>query len=200
LTEYVELHTETNKEYVGCIEDWELNTDNFRVYYENQMLMEEKTFMCADGIDLTIPIPDTPQVSPIEFDEKSHYPETDGYQQCLRKYNECVEAAKAACMTTLIDPRTLKEYTRIDWEKYHASIKSCHESYMQCIEANTGNECDICSPEHGILEWECTPCHDPNCPEDDKTWEFYNCECQCKHSPKEEKKIDPWENCEREEP
>jgi len=208
LDETTEHHTETSKEYsefretyYGCVEDWELHTDKFKVYYQTEMQMEQQAFACMTGItDPTIPIPEAPVVEAVVFDEKAHYPETDGYQQCLRKYNECVEATKAACMTTLVDPRTLKEYTRIDWEKYHASIKSCHESYMQCIEANTGSECDICSPEPGVLEWECIPCHDPNCPQDDKTWEFYNCECQCEHSPKEEKKIDPWENCEREEP
>ena len=102
-------------------------------------------------------------------------------------------------MTTLKDPRTLEDYTRFDWEKYHASIDSCRRSYEACVEANKGAECGICDPTTGTLNWECMPCHDPNCPSTDKVYEFYECPCEC-HEPAEEVIIDPWKDCENETP
>jgi hypothetical protein len=205
--EVTEIHTETSREYnefresyYGCIQEWELHTDHYRMYYQTEMLMEQQAFACMTGIENpVVPIPEPPIVTDVEFDEKAHYPETDGIQKCIRKYNECIEATLAACSTTLVDPRTMKEYTRIDWEKYHASIKSCKESYEQCVNPNMGKECDICSPEQGTDEWVCTPCHDPNCPEKDKEWIFYQCPDKCKGTEEvPEKKIDPWKNCEQE--
>jgi hypothetical protein len=215
LTEKIEIHTkdvklfdetieahdekkvtydESIEAYTGCIRDYTLNTENYILYYQDIFLEEQKAFTCLDGIGT--PQPEEPKE--VELGTAS-YPETDGIQKCIRKYNECIEAALSACSTTLVDPRTMKDYTRIDWEKYHASIKSCKESYEQCVNSNIGKECDICSPEQGTDEWVCTPCHDPNCPEKDKEWIFYQCPDKCKGTEEvPEKKVDPWKNCEQE--
>lgn len=124
------------------------------------------------------------------------YPETDTIQKCLEKYKSCVEAAKGACSTTLKDPRTLEDFERIDWEKYHASMSSCKRSYENCVKGGEGMECPVCSPIPGIEMWECEDYHDPNCPTDDKEYEFYNCSCEC-HGNKDKKEEDPWEDAEQ---
>ena len=191
----IDVHNERSNTYDACIRNWEVKCAHFRVFYSTELLFKNAAFTCTGPTS-----PDIAVVTPVVFDEKATYPETDGIQKCLKKYNECIEAAKGACTTTLKDPRTLEDYERFDWEKYHASIDSCKRSFEQCVEANKGMECNICTPIEGIESWECMPCHDPNCPEGDKTWEFYNCECKCDHQKKEEKKEDPWENCDQEKP
>ena len=194
--EDIGTHNETVRDYIGDIQYWEVHSLDFEVYYADVLLFEQAGY--SGGIP-SIPSPPSDAISPVIFDEKVKYPETDGIQQCLEKYNECIESAKGACMTTLKDPRTLEDVERFDWEKYHASIDSCKRSYEQCVESNKGRECDVCNPIPGSLDWSCLPDHDPNCPTDDKKYEFYECSCPC-HSSKEEKKEDPWEESEQEKP
>ncbi|RLA63680.1 MAG: hypothetical protein DRQ78_06675 [Epsilonproteobacteria bacterium] len=196
--EEIQQHKETVTVYDGCIAEWFVECIDFEVLYQDTLLFQKMDVENGEVFDCGFPMTPSPAM-PTIFDEKANYPETDGIQQCLKRYNECIETAKGNCMTTLKDPQTLEDYTRFDWEKYHASIDSCKKSYEACVEANKGMECDICSPAPGVLEWECMGCHDSDCPSDDKTWEFYECSCPC-HSPKTEEKIDPWEDCEQEKP
>jgi len=192
-TESKDTHNEFLTHYNGCVDFWKINTEDFEVYYTDTLLFElgGTGGGCSTQGGGSVESPEIVEMG------KVNYPETDGIQKCLKKYNECIDAAKGACTTTLKDPRTLEDYERFDWEKYHASIESCKKSYKACIEANKGKECDVCSPVPGTDEWECKPCHDPNCPSEDKEWIFYNCECKCDHKKKEEIKIDPWEDCEK---
>ena len=200
--EHSEVHNEFVTVYNGCIAEWFLECVDFKVLYESTLefahMEPPEVFDCGTPDSPSVPS-DVSAPPSVTFDEKATYPETDGIQKCLVKYNECIEAAKGACMTTLKDPRTLEDYTRFDWEKYHASIDSCKRSYEACVEANKGKECDICSPTPGTLVWECMPDHDPNCPTDDKEYEFYNCDCAC-HGKKEKKEEDPWLESEQETP
>ena len=198
--ENITTHTETKEEYNeyltrynGCIDIWNLNTVEYELFYTDIYNVEQGGTggMCYDQGGGTLP------QEPEQIDLGTvTYPEIDGIQKCLQKYKECIEKAKQSCITTLTDPRTLKPYTRFDWEKYHASIESCKKSYFKCIEANKGKICDVCNPKSGSLDWECTPCNDPECPTREKEWEFYNCKCEC-HEEKEEKKIDPWKECDQ---
>ncbi|RLA57803.1 MAG: hypothetical protein DRQ78_13010, partial [Epsilonproteobacteria bacterium] len=189
-------HTETITDYVGCVLYHETHSIDWELYYQDIFLTEKvEVHECphAGGF------PGVPTGPKGVMVGQANYPETDGITQCMKRYKECIETAKGACMTTLKDPQTLEDYERFDWEKYHASIDSCKKSYEACVEANKGMECGVCSPSPGVLEWECMGCHDSDCPSDDKTWEFYECNCPC-HSPKTEEKIDPWEDCEQEKP
>ena len=185
-------HTENLTSYNGCVDFWKINTVNFEVFYTDILLFELGGTGGGCG-SMGGGIPSIVDVG------QAKYPETDGITQCMKRYNECIETAKSACMTTLKDPQTLEDYTRFDWEKYHASIDSCKKSYEACVEANKGMECGVCAPAPGVLEWECMGCHDSDCPNDDKEWIFYNCDCPCE-SPAEEEKIDPWLDCEQEKP
>lgn len=200
LNEVISIHDEKKgvyyeqlDSYSGCIRNYELNTSDYILRYQDIYLVEQAAFTCMSGGGST---PATPTAVDVG---QANYTETDGISQCLAKYYECIQAAKGACITTLKDPRTLKDYTRFDWEKYHASIDSCKRSYEKCIEAVKGQECGVCSPAPASINFDCEPCHDPNCPTGDKEYEFYNCDCEC-HGKKEEKIIDPWLDCEQEKP
>lgn len=197
--ETVLLHNEKVMTYEGCIQFWEVETETFTVFYKDILLFEQiPIWEC--GIDGVIPIPPVPPEDADLSSVNVSYPEVDGITQCMKEYNKCIDEAKAACITTLTDPRTLEDYTRFDWEKYHASIDSCKRSYEACVEANKGGECSVCSPEGGILEFPCMPCHDPRCPAEDKEYEFYMCPCECHQEEEEEVIKDPWLECEQEKP
>ncbi len=202
--ETIGSHSETCGVYHGCFTYWGVTTVDFEVYYRDILLFEKvevPDWTCEAGDGEFVPL--LPIVMIPDFVEvgSAEYPETDGISQCLRQYNLCIDAAKGACMTTLKDPRTLEDITRFDWEKYHDSMESCKLAYEACVEANVGLTCNVCAPAPGELVWDCMVCHDPNCPPDppEKVWEFYKCDCEC-HDKQEEEKIDPWDECEREEP
>jgi len=183
------LHNETATDYNGCIAHSFLNVIDYELIYQNIYLVEQGAFACVQEPDIV----ELPVVG------SSNYPETDGITKCLDRYNKSIEAAKGACMTTLIDPRTLEDYERFDWEKYHASVESAKRSYENCVRQNEGSTCDVCSPVPGALVWECMGCHDPDCPAEEKEYEFWECDCECDGS-KEEKFVDPWLDCEQEKP
>lgn len=188
-TESHTTHTEHTQNYSGCIETYFLNVVDYTLIYESNYLVQQGAFSC--GLD--VGGGSAPDVG------TANYPETDGISKCLVKYNESINKAKSNCTTTLIDPRTLQDYTRFDWEKYHASVESAKKSYEGCVTANDGLECGVCSPSEGVLDWTCEGCHDPDCPAEEKEMEFYNCNCEC-HGPKEEVFIDPWLDCSQEKP
>ena len=192
LTENVSLYNQNILDFQGCIVNKYQNVVDYTLIYSTTYLVEQGAFVCGTPSP-SITSPEEPNVGICS------YPETDGISQCMERYKESIEAAKGACMTTLIDPRTLEEKTRFDWEKYHASLKSAKDSYEACVEANKGLTCDVCAPEPGVLEWTCEGCHDPECPTDDKEWELYECPCEC-HSQVEEIFIDPWLECEQDKP
>lgn len=181
--------TEDILTYRGCIKDWEVRSDEFYIYYEDEFDVERDDWTC--GVEHQI---EETLENALENTSASCYTETDGMSKCLKKYHEAIEAAKDACSTTLTDPRTLKDYTRFDYEKYHASIDSCKRSYEACIKQNANKTCEICEPQKASIKWVCEPCHDPNCKTGDKEYEFYNCNCEC-HSASEEIIKDPWSDC-----
>jgi len=205
-TESKQIHNEYLTTYNGCVDFWQIHTIDFEVFYRDNLLFEKGghgggcSSQGGGGVPLFPDVVDVGQVN---------YPETDGIQQCLKRYNECIEAAKSNCTTTIIDPRVVDENgnpkteDRVDWEKYHASIQSCKLSYEACVEANKGLECDVCAPSQGSLSWDCMGCHSTDCPTDDKKVVNIDCltvPCDKIEGPPDVTVIDPWKDCEQEKP
>lgn len=182
-------HTESTLNYQGCISNYYLNVIDYTLIYSDNYLVQQGPFTCGP---ISV-IPDIPDVGIVS------YPETKNISNCLAKYNESINKAKANCITELIDPRTLEMYERFDWEKYHSSVASAKRSYEKCIKAAEGLTCGTCEIVEPQTEWICEPCHDPDCPAEDKELVFYKCPSEC-DDPVEEVFIDPWLECNQEKP
>ena len=108
-------YVESMTSYDGCCGHWEIHTTDFLVYYADELLFANAALDCSPGgggePGEGIGFPEHVDMG------TATYPETDGIQKCLQKYQSCIEAAKGACSTTLKDPRTLEDVERIDWEK-----------------------------------------------------------------------------------
>lgn len=167
------------------IKDYTIHADNYLLLFGTSYATTKAPFVCPECEEAASIL--------VEFDQVS-YCETECIDnQCKPLYNECVQAALSACSTTLIEPRTGEPYTRVDWEKYHASVDSCQRSYDNCVSGCSGCKSDICSPSTTGASWSCEASHDPNCPVGDK--EIIKLECAAKPI-----LIDPWENLSMEKP
>lgn len=185
-----EEYTDKRNTYEGYIKDYILHTDNYLLTFDNSYEVLQETFVCTEC--------EKPNIFPYIMSDilgKTSYCANECINnQCKPEYHSCIEDAKSACTTTLINPRTGESETRIDWEKYHASMESCKQSYDNCEAACEGcAETEICSPTTQGKSWECTPSHDPRCPLGDKEIQKVG----CAGTPI---LIDPWENAPQEKP
>ena len=184
-----EIFTEKINTYEGYIKEYTLNTDNYLLKFDTSSDVRQEAFECTEC--------ELPDVFPYIMKDilgKTSYCENECVNnQCKNLYHSCIEAAKAACMSTLINPRTGKSETRIDYNKYASSIDSCRRSYDACKSGCSCQETPICSPSTKTAIWECSPNHDPRCKLEDKKI----IKQECAHKPV---LIDPWSACAKEIP
>lgn len=180
------FYTDKRDTYEGFVRDYTLHTDDYLLTFWTSYETRKEAFVCPDC--------STPVVVEPDLGTTSYCATECITAGCMPEYNSCVEAAKSACMTTLVDPRTGQPVTRMDVDKYQSSMKSCSESYKKCKEGCEGcGESPVCSPTTSSPSWSCTPSHDPRCPEKDK--ELKKGACGSKQV-----LIDPWEGVDKEIP
>ncbi len=145
-------YQETREKYEGWIRDYTLHTDDYLLTFFTSYETRKEAY-----------IPPTPQlyIFPYVMETelgKTTYCNTECLDnQCKPKYNDCVEAAKGASMVTLVDPRTGQSNTRVDWEKYHATIEKCKKSYDDCVDSCECGEQPICNPSEIGASWNNEP-------------------------------------------
>ncbi len=160
------------------IKDYTLHTDNYLILFGSSYEVKQEEFDCEE----------CEKAGHIEFPEKVSYCETECINnQCKPRYNECIQAALADCMVTLKDPRTGKDVSRVDWEKYHTRLKECSEAYDKCVDSCNGCESTICAPSTTGADWSVQR----------QSGEKQIVKKECANKPQ---LIDPWENLNKEKP